>query len=65
MDKSKLSPEAQKALDELEAKLKAEYEAKKSLVEAAALRRPWTVVAWSAVAGAVATLAVLKLLGLL
>ncbi|MNL29758.1 hypothetical protein D3C87_1514520 [compost metagenome] len=62
MDRSKLPPDAQKALDGLEAKLKADYEAKKAAVEAAATRRPWTVVAWSAAAGAVAMVGVLKFL---
>lgn len=62
MARKDLPPEAQRILDETEERLKAEYEAKKSQLEAAAARRPWTVIAWSAAAGAVLAILVLKVL---
>lgn len=48
----KLSQAAQVAVEKIKAELEAEYNRKKIEVEAAAKRKPWAVVAWSAGAGA-------------
>lgn len=64
MDKSKLSPQAREVVEKIEADLRSEYEAKKQQLAAAAQRRPWTVVAWSAVAGAIVAVFVMKFFGL-
>jgi len=56
-DQKKLSAATQAAVDkavrETKERLDQEYEQKKAEIEAAAARRPWTVVAWSAAIGVV------------
>lgn len=58
MAESKLSAAAQAAVDRIKQDLEADYEQKKTELEAAAARKPWTVIAWSAAAGAVIGLVV-------
>jgi len=50
-DQKKLSAAAQAKVDEIRKELEQEYEQKKAEVEAAAARKPWTVVAYSSLVG--------------
>jgi hypothetical protein len=58
----KLSAAAQAAVDQIKKDLDADYEQRKAEVEAAAKRKPWTVVAYSAAAGAILMYVVLQML---